>query len=106
MVTMGIALAALAKSMSHFAPLLVLMPLPMQLVSGPATPRESMPVWLQDVMQMIFSTPHFVAFAQAVLFRAAGLDIVWPELLTMAIISAVDFAISDVRFCRTLVVLQ
>jgi len=46
-----------------------------------------------------------VCFAQAVLYRAAGLDIVWPELLVMAVISAVYFAISGVRFRKTLVVL-
>ena len=46
----------------------------------------------------LFPTPHYVSFAQAVLFRAAGLDIVWPELLMMAIISAVYFAISGMRF--------
>ena len=63
-----------------------------------------MPVWLQYAMQ-ILPTPHYVAFAQAVLFRAAGLDIVWPELLAMAIISAVYFALSGVRFRKTLVVL-
>ena len=60
-----------------------------------------MPVWLQDVMQ-IFPTPHFVSFSQAVVYRAAGLDIVWPELLMMAVISAVSdaeaFAMS--RRCR------
>ena len=54
----------------------------------------------------IFPTPHYVSFAQAVLFRAAGLDIVWPELLAMAIISAVYFTISGACFRRTLVVLQ
>jgi ABC-2 type transport system permease protein len=64
-----------------------------------------MPVWLQNAMQ-IFPTPHFVSFSQAVLYRPAGLDIVWPDLLVMAIISAVYFAISGVRFRRTLVVLQ
>ena len=62
-----------------------------------------MPVWLQDAMQN-FPTPHFVSFAQSVLSRAAALDIVWPELLMMAIISAVYFAISGVRFRRMLVV--
>ena len=50
-----------------------------------------MPVWLQDVMQ-IFPTPHFVSFSQAVVYRATGPDIVWPELLMMAVISAVYFA--------------
>jgi ABC-2 type transport system permease protein len=54
----------------------------------------------------IFPTPHFVSFSQAVLYRAAGLDIVWLELLMMTIISAVYFAVSGVRFRRTLVVLQ
>jgi len=43
------------------------------------TPMESMPKWLQDAMQ-VTPTPHFVSFAEAVLFRAAGLDIVWPQL--------------------------
>jgi hypothetical protein len=62
------------------------------------------PIWLQGAMQ-IFPTPHFVSFAQAVLYRAAGLDIVWPELLVMAIISGVYFAISGVRFRKTLVAL-
>jgi ABC-2 type transport system permease protein len=75
------------------------------MLSGSATPMETMPVWLQDGMQ-IFPTPHFASFAQAVLYRAAGIDIVWPELLIMAIISAVYFAISGVRFRRTLIVLQ
>ena len=102
---MGIALATLAESMPQFALLLVLTLLPMQLVSGPATLRESMPVWLQDAMQ-IFPTPHFVSFAQSVLSRTAGLDIVWPELLIMAIISVFYFAVSGVRFRRRLVLLQ
>jgi hypothetical protein len=36
-----------------------------QLLSGSSAPMESMPVWLQHVMQTISPTPHFVAFAQA-----------------------------------------
>ena len=29
----------------------------------------------------IFPTPHFVSFSQAVVYRATGRDVVWPELL-------------------------
>ena len=76
----------------------------LQMLSGSATPMETMPVWLQEAMQ-VFPTPHFVSFSQAVLYRAAGLDIIWPELLVMAIISAFYFAVSGVRFRKTLVVL-
>ena len=102
--SMGILLATYTTSMGQFGLLVIPVLVILQMLSGSATPMETMPVWLQYAMQ-IFPTPHYVSFAQAVLFRAAGLDIVWPELLAMAIISAVYFAISGVRFRKTLVVL-
>ena len=102
--SMGILLATFTTSMGQFGLLVIPVLVILQMLSGSATPMETMPVWLQDAMQ-IFPTPHFVSFSQAVLYRAAGLDIVWPELLMMAIISAVYFAISGVRFRKTLVVL-
>jgi ABC-2 type transport system permease protein len=103
--SMGILLATYTTSMGQFGLLVIPVLVILQMLSGSATPMETMPVWLQDGMQ-IFPTPHFASFAQAVLYRAAGIDIVWPELLIMAIISAVYFAISGVRFRRTLIVLQ
>jgi ABC-2 type transport system permease protein len=103
--SMGILLATYTTSMGQFGLLVIPVLVILQMLSGSATPMETMPVWLQHGMQ-IFPTPHFVSFAQAVLYRAAGIDVVWPELLIMAIISAVYFAISGLRFRRTLVVLQ
>ena len=68
---LGILLGTLSTTMGQFG--LLAMPVLMvtQLLSGSSTPMESMPVWLQYVMQTISPTPHFVAFAQAVLFRGA-----------------------------------
>ena len=103
--SMGILLATFTTSMGQFGLLVIPVLVILQMLSGSATPMETMPVWLQGAMQ-IFPTPHFVSFSQAVLYRAAGLNIVWPELLVMAIISAVYFVISGVRFRKTLVVLQ
>jgi ABC-2 type transport system permease protein len=71
--------------------------LPLQVLSGGVTPRESMP----EVIQMImFTAPntHFVMLAQAVLFRGAGLTVVWPQLLAMLVIGSVLFAFSLQRF--------
>ena len=102
--SMGILLATYTTSMGQFGLLVIPVLVILQMLSGSATPMETMPVWLQDAMQ-IFPTPHFVSFSQAVLYRAASLDIVWSELLMMAIISAVYFVISGVRFRKTLVVL-
>ena len=69
-----------------------------QLLSGSSTPMESMPVWLQYLMQTISPTPHFVAFAQAVLFRGADITLVWRPLVAMLIIGSGYFVVARSRF--------
>jgi ABC-2 type transport system permease protein len=63
---------------------------------------ESMPIWLQHLMQITSPTPHFVAFSQAVLYRGADLTIVWPLLAAMAVIGSVYFAFALIRFRRVI----
>src|SRR5208337_3165334 len=69
---LGILLGRLATTMEQFGLLAMPVLMVMQLPSGSSTPMESMPVWLQYLMKTISSTPHFVSFAQAVLFRGAN----------------------------------
>jgi ABC-2 type transport system permease protein len=99
---LGILLGTIATTMGQFALLAAPVLLIMQLLSGGATPMESMPVWLQYVMQIISPTPHFVAFSQAVLYRGADLAIVWTLLAAMAAIGSVYFAFSLKRFRRVI----
>jgi ABC-2 type transport system permease protein len=73
-----------------------------QLLSGSSTPMESMPVWLQYVMQTISPTPHFVSFAQAVLFRGADLTLVWRPLAAMLAIGVVYFTVASIRFRKVI----
>ena len=99
--SMAIFMATLARSMPQFGMLAVLILMPLQLLSGNATPRESMPQLVQDVM-MLAPTTHFVAIGQAILFRGAGLGVVWPEFLALAVIGTVFFSISLHRFRKTI----
>ncbi len=89
---LGILLGTHRDHLGQFALLAIPVLLVMQLLSGSATPMESMPVWLQHVMRIICPTPHFVAFSQAVLYRGADLSIVWPLLVAIAAIGSVYFA--------------
>ena len=98
---LGIALATLAESMPQFALLLVLVLLPMQVLSGATTPRESMPQIVQNIMLAAPDT-HFVMLSQAILFRGAGVDIVWPQLLTLFGIGSALFAFALWRFRKVL----
>jgi len=99
--SMGIFLATLARSMPQFGMLLVLVLLPLQLLSGGATPRESMPVFVQNVM-LAAPTTHFVSAGQAILYRGAGIEVVWPQLFLILAIGSVLFIASLVRFRKTI----
>ena len=51
-------------------------------------------------------TTHFVTFAPAILFRGAGLDIVWPEFAWTAGIGMFLFTAAVLRFRKTLIEAQ
>lgn len=99
--SMGIFMATLARSMPQFGMLLVLVLLPLQMLSGGSTPRESMPEFVQHIM-LAAPTTHFVELGQAILFRGAGISVVWQPLLWFAVIGSVLFAFSLARFRKTL----
>jgi ABC-2 type transport system permease protein len=98
---LGILLATFTGSMAQFGLLVIPVLVAMNLLSGSTTPMESMPIWLQDAMQVSPAT-HFVAFSQAILYRGAGLAVVWPDLAILTVISAVFFGISLLRFRKSI----
>jgi len=99
--SMGIFLATVARSMPQFGLLMVLILLPLQMLSGGSTPRESMPGFAQDIM-LAAPTTHFVSASQAILYRGAGIQVVWPNFLALAVIGTVFFLIALSRFRKTI----
>lgn len=98
---LGIFLGTVARSMPQFGLLSILVLLPLQILSGGSTPRESMPEAVQHLM-LLAPTTHFVSFAQAVLYRGAGLAIVWPELVGIVGIGFAFFIGALARFRKTI----
>ncbi|TDX31051.1 ABC-2 type transport system permease protein [Modicisalibacter xianhensis] len=88
--SIGIFLGTVARSMPQLGLLIILVLIPLQILSGGMTPRESMPELVQTLM-LVAPTTHFVELAQAILFRGAGLGIVWPQLLALAVIGSAFF---------------
>jgi ABC-2 type transport system permease protein len=93
----GIFLGTVARSMPQLGLLYMLVFLPMNMLSGSNTPLESMPPWLATAMQASPST-HFVSFAQSILYRGAGFDVVWPQFLAVALIGGLFFGLAILRF--------
>ncbi|MEF7616651.1 ABC transporter permease [Aquincola sp. MAHUQ-54] len=99
--SMGIFMATIARSMPQFGLLMVLTMMPLQMLSGASTPRESMPALVQDLM-LAAPTTHFVELGQAILYRGAGLQVVWPQFAALLAIGSVLFLLSLRRFRKTI----
>lgn len=93
----GIFLATIARTMPQLGLLFILVAVPLNMLSGANTPLESMPPFLRTIMQASPST-HFVAYAQAILYRGAGLDIVWPRFVAVAVMGVLFLALAIRRF--------
>ncbi|WP_050525715.1 ABC transporter permease [Pseudorhodobacter aquimaris] len=98
---LGILLATFTTSMPQFGLLALPVLVVMNLLSGSTTPMESIPTWLQNIMQIAPST-HFVSFSQAILYRGAGLGTVWPDMLVMVGLSVAFFVVALLRFRQTM----
>jgi len=103
--SIGIFLGTVARSMPQLGLLIILTIVPLQLLSGGITPLESMPVLVQRIMQAA-PTTYFVRLAQAILYRGAGISVIWPDLLAIAAIGAVFFAGAMFRFRRAVIQTQ
>jgi ABC-2 type transport system permease protein len=102
---MGIFLGTIARSMPQFGLLVILVLLPLIVLSGALTPRESMPLLVQRIM-LIAPTTHFVSLAQAILYRGAGLSVVWPQFLAITAIAFVFFGAAMMSFRRSIATVQ
>ncbi len=99
--SMGIFMATLARNMPQFGMLLILTQIPLQLLSGGVTPRESMPRFIQDFM-LAAPTTHFVELGQAILYRGAGIAVVLKSFAMLLVIGTVLFSLSLARFRKTI----
>ncbi|WP_228273650.1 ABC transporter permease [Rhodocyclus tenuis] len=98
--SIGVYLGTVARSMPQLGLLIILVIIPLLLLSGGVTPRESMPAAVQDLM-LLAPTTYFVRLAQAILYRGAGLTAVWVDLCAMLALGSVFFTLALLRFRRS-----
>jgi ABC-2 type transport system permease protein len=95
--SVGLFLGTVARSMPQLGLLYMLVAVPLNQLSGSSTPLESMPPLLATIMRGSPST-HFVSFAQSILYRGAGFDVVWPQFVAVAAIGGLFLILSIIRF--------
>lgn len=99
--SLGILMATVARSMPQFGLLVILVLLPLNMLSGANTPRESIP-WLLRELMLLAPTTHFVELSQAILFRGAGAGAVWPSFVALLGIGGVLFGMALARFGKAM----
>ncbi|WP_018268407.1 ABC transporter permease [Methylosinus sp. LW4] len=95
--SLGMWLATLAPTMPQFGLLSVPVYAIAYLLSGAATPVESMPEAVQGLVRFA-PTTQFVSMTQAVLYRSAGLDTVWPQIAVVIVSGAIFLSLALSRF--------
>lgn len=101
----GIFLGTLARTMAQFALLMMMAVMPMMMLSGGMSPIESQPQWVQYVT-WFFPSRHYVSFMQAIVYRGAGLDIVWKEFVTVLVMGVTFIAMSLLLFRQSVATLR
>lgn len=101
--SIGIFLGTFARSMPQFGLIMIMLILPLQMLSGGITPRESMPEIVQKIM-LFAPTTHFVSFSQAILYRGAGFEVVWPSFLAIIGIGAAFFLTALAFFRKSIAI--
>ena len=99
--SMAILMATISRTMPQFGMLMILVLVPLMTLSGGLTPRGNMPVIVQYLMLAAPNT-HFIMLAQGILYCGAGLEIVWPQFLALAVIGSILFGLALVRFRKSL----
>jgi ABC-2 type transport system permease protein len=103
--SLAVLLATIATTMPQFSLLAIPVFLTLNMLSGAVSPLEAMPLPLQRVI-LISPTVHYVKFAQAVLYRAAGLDVAWSYMAILGGLGSIFFALALTRFRTMLAKVQ
>jgi ABC-2 type transport system permease protein len=74
---------------------------PLAILSGATTPIEAMPAWLQPVTS-INPVKHFAIIARGIMLKGSGVDVLYPQLLALALIAFIMISVSAWRFRKQL----
>ena len=99
--SLSVMLATIAPTMPQYSLLMVPTYIVFMMFSGSTSPRANMPEMAQRLSEYWPST-QFAHFAQSVMFRGAGLETVWGQLLALSVAGAVFLGLALVRFRKML----
>jgi ABC-2 type transport system permease protein len=74
---------------------------PLAILSGATTPIEAMPQWLQPITGLN-PVKHFAIIARSIMLKGSGIEVLYRDLLALAVIALVLISLSAWRFRKQL----
>lgn len=96
---LGLLMATFVRKQAQVGMLTILIAAPMTMLSGTWTAPEAMPPWLASLVNW---SPlyHFIECSYGIIFRGAGLDVLWPSVLALVGLGGAWFGMCIWRFRR------
>lgn len=96
---LGVLASTFARNSGQVGLIVVLLVMPIIMLSGTWSLRESMPDWLQNMVAFSPMT-YFVDIAYGVLLKGSDLAVLWPKALKMSMLGLAFWALGVYRFQR------
>ncbi|HEX2530646.1 MAG TPA: ABC transporter permease [Burkholderiaceae bacterium] len=96
---LGLLMATFVRNQAQVGMLTILISAPMTMLSGTWTAPESMPPWLAELVNWS-PLHHFIECSYGIIFRGAGLDVLWPSAAALLGLGGALFGMCVWRFRR------
>ena len=94
---LGLLISTVARNMAQMGMMTIFIFIPMLFLSGAWTPPEAMPLWMK-IFMYISPLHYYIDTGFAIFLKGAGLDILWPSILSMAVLGSIIFGAGMARF--------
>jgi ABC-2 type transport system permease protein len=98
---LGLLVSTISRTQTQAMQVALFIMLPSIILSGFVFPRENMPHPVQELGLLIPLT-YFLRILRGIILKGVGVEVLWPEVLALAIFGALVFGLSARRFRKTL----
>jgi ABC-2 type transport system permease protein len=98
---LGLLISTISQTQTQAMQVALFVMLPSIILSGFVFPRESMPFVIRDLGFLIPLT-YFLEILRGIILKGVGVEVLWPQVVALAIFGAMVFGLSANRFRKTL----
>jgi ABC-2 type transport system permease protein len=98
---LGLLVSTVSQTQTQAMQMALFIMLPSIILSGFVFARDSMPLPIRELGLLIPLT-YFLEILRGIILKGVGLEILWPQVVALAIFGAAVFALSTNRFHKTL----